>query len=53
MLREQQSTKSVIETMQRQIEEQSKMNEYNKRIDKSLDHSTLESDIEKILNGDM
>ena len=53
MLREQQSTKSVIETMQRQIEEQCKMNEYNKRIDKSLDHSTLESDIEKILNGDM
>lgn len=52
MLREQQSTKSVIETMQRQIEEQSKMTEH-KRIDKSLDHSTLESDIEKILNGDI
>ena len=52
MLREQQSTKSVIETMQRQIEEQCKMTEH-KRIDKSLDHSTLESDIEKILNGDI
>jgi hypothetical protein len=56
MLREQQSMKSIIETMQRKIEEQSKILEYNnKTIDnkKSLEHSTLDSDIEKILNGEM
>lgn len=55
MLREQQSTKSGVDTMTRQLEEQSKLIESLHLRDekKRVEQDTLESEIDMILNGDI
>lgn len=55
MLREQQSTKSEMDMMSRQLEEQSKLIESLQIRDekKRVEQSTLESEIDMILNGEI